>query len=218
MRYRTELMDEILKSQTAQRIIDFVAPIYGNGYVALWMFQAIGKPLDAIASFVDSLRDQTIPQTATWSLPIWEREYGITPEPAWTDAQRQANLVSKMKYIPPVNPAKLAEYASAAAGVPCEVIENIAKNTFAVVLRANSDTIDRAKQAIDEGKPAHLIYIIYVALLRETQADVCAVVAGSRRTVYPDAEVEQWQRTARAVQYAAVTGTKNRTYTEIEVQ
>ena len=55
--YRTELMDEILKSQTAQRIIDFVAPIYGNGYVALWMFQAIGKPLDAIASFVDSLRD-----------------------------------------------------------------------------------------------------------------------------------------------------------------
>lgn len=92
-------MDEILKSQTAQRIIDFVAPIYGNGYVALWMFQAIGKPLDAIASFADSLREQTIPQTATWSLPIWEQEYGVTPDPAWTDAQRQANLVSKMKYI-----------------------------------------------------------------------------------------------------------------------
>lgn len=189
MRYRTELMDEILKSQTAQRIIDFVAPIYGNGYVALWIFQAIGKPLDAIASFVDSLRDQTIPQTATWSLPIWEQEYGVTPDPAWTDAQRQANLVSKMKYIPPVNPAKLAEYASAAAGVPCEVIENVAKNTFAVVLRANSDTIDRAKQAIDEAKPAHLIYIIYVALQRDTLANTYLALAETERKAYPTVEV-----------------------------
>ena len=182
MRYRTELMDEILKSQTAQRIIDFVAPIYGNGYVALWMFQAIGKPLDAIASFVDSLRDQTIPQTATWSLPIWEQEYGVTPDPAWTDAQRQANLVSKMKYIPPVNPAKLAEYASAAAGAPCEVIENVAKNTFAVVLRANSDTID-------EAKPAHLIYIIYVALQRDTLVNTYLALAGTERKAYPTVEV-----------------------------
>lgn len=189
MRYRTELMDEILKSHTAQRIIDFVAPIYGNGYVALWMFQSIGKPLDAIASFVDSLRDQTIPQTATWSLPIWEQEYGVTPDPAWTDAQRQANLVSKMKYIPPVNPAKLAEYASAAAGVPCEVIENVAKNTFAVVLRANSDTIDRAKQAIDEAKPAHLIYIIYVALQRDTLANTYLALAETERKAYPKVEV-----------------------------
>ena len=190
MRYRTELMDEILKSQTAQRIIDFVAPIYGNGYVALWMFQAIGKPLDAIASFIDSLRDQTIPQTATWSLPIWEQEYGVTPDPAWTDTQRQANLVAKMKYIPPVNPAKLAEYASAAAGVPCEVIENVAKNTFAVVLRANSDTIDRAKQAIDEAKPAHLIYIIYVALQRDTLANTYLAVAETERKAYPTVEVK----------------------------
>ena len=123
-----------------------------------------------------------------------------------------------MKYIPPVNPAKLAEYASAAAGVPCEVIENVAKNTFAVVLRANSDTIDRAKQAIDEAKPAHLIYIIYVELLRSAQADACVAIASSRRTVYPDAAVDQWQRVAGLVQYAAVTATKNRTYTEIEVQ
>ena len=91
-------------------------------------------------------------------------------------------------------------------------------NTLAVVLRANSDTIDRAKKAIDEAKPAHLIYIIYVELLRSSQADVCVAIASSRRTVYPDAEVEQWKRTACAVQYAAVTGTKNRIYTEIEVQ
>ena len=94
-----------------------------------------------------------------------------------------------MKYIPPVNPEKLAEYAAAAAGVPCEVIENVAKNTFAVVLRANSDTIDRAKQAIDEAKPAHLIYIIYVALQRDALANTYLALAETERKAYPTVEV-----------------------------
>ena len=35
MRYRTDLMESILTSEEAQKIIDFVTPIYGEAYVFL---------------------------------------------------------------------------------------------------------------------------------------------------------------------------------------
>ena len=55
MRYRTELMDSILTSENARRFIDFIAPVYGNGYVALWMFQAIGLSLDELTQAASAL-------------------------------------------------------------------------------------------------------------------------------------------------------------------
>ena len=78
--------------------------------------------------------------------------------------------------------------------------------------------MDRVRQALREVIPAHIAFAVAVKLLRSAQADACVAIASSRRTVYPDAEVDQWQRVAGLVQYAAVTATKNRTYTEIEVQ
>ena len=45
MRYQTELMRSILTNETAQKIIDYISPIYGDSYVGLWLFQAIGTAL-----------------------------------------------------------------------------------------------------------------------------------------------------------------------------
>ena len=42
MNHQTELMRSILKNQKAQEIIDYVSPIYGNSYVGLWIYEAIG--------------------------------------------------------------------------------------------------------------------------------------------------------------------------------
>ena len=189
MRYRTELKDSILSSEAARRFIDFIAPIYGNGYVALWMFQAIGLALDEVRDFADGLRQQALPSTATWSLPNWEAEYGISPDPSQTAEQRRANIMMRIKYVSPANPAKLAEYASAASGVPCDIIENISPNTFAVVMRAYGGDEARIRPVIDEAKPAHLIYVIYVALLREATNHIYAAAPGSWHKKYPNMEV-----------------------------
>ena len=107
MRYRTELMDSILTSETARRFIDFIAPVYGNGYVALWMFQAIGLSLDELTQAASGLGSQTVPQTADWSIPDWEAEYGISADPSLTDEQRRANIIMRMNFVAPANPCRV---------------------------------------------------------------------------------------------------------------
>ncbi len=158
MRRRTDLMVEILKSPVAQRIIDFVAPIYGESYTALWLYEVTGRALDDVVSSSDSLKTQTVPQTATWTLPHWEKEYGISPDPSWTVEQRRANIIAKMKFVAPVNPAKLAEFASAAVGAPCEVVENVSKNAFRIQINGFPQSLERLWAVVEEAKPAHLIW------------------------------------------------------------
>lgn len=151
-------MRRILNSPHAQRMIDFVAPIYGESETALWLFESIGQVLDNAAENIDSLFLQVIPQTANWSLPYWEEEYNITPDPSYDTEQRRNNIIAKIKYIAPVNPAKLEEFASAAMCVPCKVIENISKNTFRIIIHGWSGNFQRMKTLIDAAKPAHLIW------------------------------------------------------------
>ncbi len=186
-------MEAILKSPQAQRIIDFVAPIYGESYTALWLFEVIGRALDDVAGYAATLQKQAVPDTATWTLPYWEKEYGITPDPAWTEEQRQKNILAKIKYVPPVNPQKLAEFASAAAGVPCRVIENVSKNTFRIEIDGNSRTLERLQKIIEEAKPAHLIWSMQVHTPPvETRIYVAGVQIFDRsRTVLPLWEPER---------------------------
>lgn len=189
MRYHTEMMDSILTSPAAQRVIDYVTPIYKNGYVALWMFQAIGAVLDELIDFSEGLSAQTAPQTATWSIENWEAEYGIPSDTDQTLEQRRLNITTRINTSTPANPAVLAQYATAAGGVPCEIVENVAKNTFAVVMHAENGDVDAIRAAIDEAKPAHLIYIIETALQRETINNIYAASAGSYSKRYPNVAV-----------------------------
>lgn len=189
MKYRTELMDSVLTSPAAQRIIDYITPIYRNGYVALWMFQAIGVALDALIDFSEGLSAQTSSQTATWSIENWEAEYGIPSDIDQPLEQRRANVVTRINTSTPANPAVLAQYATAAGGVPCEIVENVAKNTFAIVMHAENGNVAAIRAAINEAKPAHLIYIIETALQRETTNSIYAASAGSYNKRYPNVAV-----------------------------
>lgn len=187
MRYCIDLMQEILKSANAQRIVDFIAPIYGESYVGLWLLEVIGRALDEVTGYAESLREQALPQTATWTLPYWEDEYNVTPDESWTIAQRQANVLAKIKYVPPVNPAKLAEFASAVIGAPCKVIENVAKNTFSIEFLGYAPTLERLKDVIEQAKPAHLIWQIHAQTPQEKQMLFVAVLQTAQysRTVLP---------------------------------
>ena len=217
MRYRTELMDSILTSETAQRFIDFIAPVYGNGYVALWMFQAIGLALDELTDFATGISDQAVPQTADWSIPDWEEEYGIPINATLTDEQRRANIIMRINFVAPANPARLEQIASAASGVPCEIIENVGKNTFSIVMREPGGDIASMDAAMNEAKPAHLIYTAYVSLLREAESKVLVATAGSYHKRYANIETSLWEREAEAGVYADVTYTRFKHYGQIEV-
>lgn len=181
MSYRTEMVEQILTSPEAQRILEYLSPIYGEAYVGLWLLQVIGMQLDKASNWTAEMALQVTPQTATWTLDFWEKEYGIVPQDGWTTEQRRQNILAQMKFVAPMTPTKLAEIASLAAGVPVDIVENTGKNTFAVLVRRYTENFERAKKAIDEAKPAHLIYTIQIAYLIMAQHKVSV---GSGVTVH----------------------------------
>ena len=186
MSYKTELMEQILTSKEAQTIIDYVSPIYGESYVGLWLFQVIGAQLDDMLKWSEELYNQVTPQTATWTIEYWEKEYSIVPEADWTIEQRQQNIISKMKYRGQMNPKKIEEIVSAIVGAPVEIEENTGKNTFSVYIRKNvsDEKVARAKQEIDNIKPAHLIYKMYIAELKEATVSTAATVVAEVNKKY----------------------------------
>lgn len=182
MRNPTEMMREILTNKKAQEIIDYVSPIYGESYVALWLFQANGTVLDEICDFYINLRYEPMPATTTILLPYWEEHYAIPRDDSLTIEQRRQRLVAHISSRGPCNPTVLENVVSAAlGGVKVEIYENISKNTFLVNVREPVKDLKPAEIVLDERKPAHLIYIIRVTIQTVTDAPMKTAVAVTHR-------------------------------------
>lgn len=158
--YETELMREILKSPQAQKMIQEISPRYGSAYVFLWLMQVTGAEWDEMLKWAEEYRLQVVPQTATWSLEYWEKQYGIEANPSWSDERRRQNVVTKRTGKGPMNPAKLERIVSTAAGFPARVVENTAKNHFEIYISAAPWLVDEeaVKATIQQVKPARLNY------------------------------------------------------------
>lgn len=162
---RTELADEILSCEESRRLVNMVSPVYGDAYVALWLFHAAGAELDRLRVILDELRQQLDPATATWLIPEWEKRFGFTPEKDWTLQQRRDAIISKRKLTAPITAKKLEDICSALLGVRVDIEENTGKNKFTVYVR-DFITVEQFKAAadvIEAAKPAHLIYDLNIA-------------------------------------------------------
>ena len=161
MNQPTEMMRRILKNETAQKIIDYVSPIYGNSYVALWLYEAIGTVLSKVCMIAEKLRDETNPITTELLMDCWEIEYGIHKDSSLTMEQRRVRLLQKIRDRSPCNPDRLAEAVSSVLGVPVSIDERVKKNTFRVNIMGSAPDFDKLLHAIEvlnKKKPAHLIY------------------------------------------------------------
>ena len=178
MRQQTDMMRAILTNEMAQKIIDYVSPIYGNSYVALWIYQAMGIVLGDIYKIASDLRYETAPATADMLLDIWEKHYGLATDSAAPKEQRQLRLISKTSSRGPCNPARLEAAVSAAlGGVKVDITENIAKNTFLVNIREVVNDILPAVAVIEMMKPSHLIYKLQVATQMVAETDLKVAIA-----------------------------------------
>ena len=191
MRYQTELMRRILTNEKAQQIIDYVSPIYGDSYVGLWLFQAIGTVLGEVCAIAEQLRYETNPTTADSLLTYWESEYGIATDTSLTKEQRRAQVISKIRNHGPVNPWRMEEAVSAAlGGVEVDITENVDTNTFLVNIRENVESITPAIAVLEKLKPAHLVYQIQVATQTITNAELKIAIALTHAEQYK-VEVQQ---------------------------
>lgn len=160
--YRTELMDQILTSSQARRIIEYMTPIYGAARTMLWLIQSVGTALDIERELVDDYIKQIFPQTATWSIGLWEKGFGTKPEEWWTLEQRRRAVIDHENPNAPMGPKRLSDIASNAAGVWVEIIEGTGEHQFDVAFHEDPDNPARHKEdaynVIDQCKPAHMIY------------------------------------------------------------
>ena len=178
MRNPTELMRSILTNKTSQKIIDYVSPIYGNSYVGLWLFQAIGTALSEVRTIAEQLRYETNPASADLLLDYWEKEYGIATDPSLTKEQRRAKIIARTQSHGPASPARISAAVSAAlGGVKVEIKENVDQNTFLVNIREHVESIVPAVAVIEKIKPAHLVYRIQVATQTVTDAEIKMAIA-----------------------------------------
>ena len=185
MRYQTELMRSILTDETAQKIIDYVSPIYGDSYVGLWLFQAIGIALGEICTIAEKLRSETNPATADLLLDYWEQSYGLPVGHNMTVEQRRNRLLVRTQSHGPANPARLSAAVSAAlGGVEVDIVENIAPNTFLVNIREYVESFVPAIAAIELMKPAHLAYQVQVATQHIAEADLKVAIALTHAEIY----------------------------------
>lgn len=163
MNYQTELMRSILTNERAQKLIDYVSPIYGDSYVGLWLFQAIGTALSEVYNISVDLKKETTPATVTLMIDYWEDACNIPRNSELTIEQRRARLMS-WRDRGPCNPTRLAAAISSALnGVEVEIQEHYAKNTFLVNVRAVVYDYTPIVEVLERKKPAHLIYVIRVA-------------------------------------------------------
>lgn len=185
MRNQTELMRAILTDKMAQRIIDFVAPVYGNSYVGLWIFQVIGCVIGEVYDICDQMRNETTVSTADLLLDLWERRYGLSTDSTLTKEQRRALLTSRSQDRGPCNPARLEAAISAAlGGATVEIEENVAQNTFLVNIRDYVPSFEPAVAVLERMKPAHLIYQIRVAARMVTDAEIKVAIAMTHAEQY----------------------------------
>lgn len=161
MIYTSDLIKEIITSEAAKRTLDRVSPIYGDAFVALWLFEVIGMQIDDLRLWTDEYSKQVVPQTSTWALNYWEQNYGIPYDAAMTTEKRRERILSYIRDRAPMNPYRLGQVASvAAANAEVEIEENTGKNKFTVWISAlpSPENEIKIKAAIDRAKPAHLIY------------------------------------------------------------
>lgn len=160
--YETEIMREILQSPMAKRMIQEISPRYGSAYVFLWLMQVTGAEWDDLNHWTEEFRKQVVPQTATWALEYWEKQYGITPDPSLTTEQRRQNIVFKRTGKRPMNPARVENHVANITGFPARVQENTGKNHFTIYISAFPEEIneDEIRAKLESILPARLQYAI----------------------------------------------------------
>lgn len=182
MRYKTELMEAILTNKKAQEIIDYVSSIYGESYVGLWLFQAIGTVLEEICDNAAALRYDSIPSTTDLLLPLWEDHYGLPRDDSLTKEQRRRRLTAYISASGPCNPSVLSEAVSVVlGGAEVDITENVAKNTFRVNVRDAVEDYKPMVAELSKRKPAHLIYEIRAHALANTDVKIAVAVTHSQK-------------------------------------
>lgn len=161
---KDDLRHVILINDLGDQMLDTVAPIYDLSALTLYVFEAFGETLTKETDFVAGvLISQMFPQTVTWGIPLWEDEYGITPDSSKTIEQRRQYLMDAMHKLSPITPRRIQDIVYTITGIKCDIEENTAPNTVTISLLGYFNNLQLLKSALNAKLPAHINYVISMA-------------------------------------------------------
>ena len=157
------LREQIIDNAASERFINRVSPIYNDSFVGLWLYEIMGKEFQVAWDILDSFPAQFIPETATWSLPLWERRYGIESNYNLSIEERRSKVIEKRDNHRPYNNYRLETWLKEKSGCDVTIIDNISSFTFGIVfdsdhgIKPGFSQVDAVKY-INQNKPSHMSY------------------------------------------------------------
>ncbi|WP_274363705.1 putative phage tail protein [Paenibacillus thermotolerans] len=143
----------------SEEMIKQLQPFQRKSKVFQGIFEAEEIQFDERDNAVQDLEAQLLIDTATWAIPIYERELGIPTEPNKPIAERRAIVKSKMRGSGKVDAILIKIVADSFTNGDVDVqFDGAIRISFSSVLGTPPNESD-LKAAIEEIRPAHLALI-----------------------------------------------------------
>lgn len=147
-----------------EKMMSWIPPIYENSQVMNILYGAIATEWEEVEQIIAEIKDQTVPQTATWGLVYWEQLFNIPTNTALTYQQRRDAVLVKASQRVNTTIEKLQSEILNQTHVYVFISNrafdennNYISHTFLISYRAvNSITDAKIKRIVEEYKPAHL--------------------------------------------------------------
>lgn len=148
----------------AKRLIQHMPKYYRTITEIIVLQKTIQSELEVIDFTSEDLLKQFFIYTATWSLPIWERIFGLPVGDETTNIQeRRENLISKLRSYGTTTKEMIVRVGNAFTNGDVQVIEHNEKYLFEIIFTGVigiPPNMDDFKETIEIIKPAHLTYEI----------------------------------------------------------
>lgn len=135
------------------------------------LFGAEQPEIDRLTADLASLLDQFYIKMATYSLDIWEVEFGIDYDPELSTKQRRAQILGKLNTKAPATVKMLENLVRQVMGADrVWIVEHPHEYRFVVYVQEKklSDLLGIAKTAVHDARPAHLNYHFIERMIRDS--------------------------------------------------
>lgn len=154
------------ESESAKELLSYVTDgFYERSYVGKWLYEVMGRELDAVKQRIEELSEQPFPETATWGLRYLEEKFGLPVRENLAFEERRKQIYQKRDFRAPMTPYRMELILAGLTGRAVTVqdrVENkeLSPNTFAVSIHPGETIVDfrETYQALDAIKQSHTTY------------------------------------------------------------
>lgn len=167
------------RSPTGNRMLKRVSPIYGNSYVAKWLYEVMGMEFDEAKKHILEMREQLFTSTVTWGIEYQEHKYSIVPDNNLTLDERRLRLYRKRVGKSPISPWKIENYARNAWNMSIDIDETYANGIFLILINEDDDNnLRKMLRDLREMKPSHLSWKLVYQQIFDGEADTILTTEG----------------------------------------